>query len=152
MYQVLSFSGCMHHVQVVILYVDEEESVRRQMRRAQLAAMHNKRVMDAGTGDVWDVRTTDVNEALCRRRYQVGGKAEGKQGLVGGVCRSKGLLEGARRPPRPGDRTTLRWPPFRDEPWLADRRCIPPPPPAAGVQSPLPHHPAPQVLLPLLPH
>lgn len=58
--------------QVVILYVDEEESVRRQMRRAQLAAMHNKRVMDAGTGDVWDVRTTDVNEALCRRRYQVG--------------------------------------------------------------------------------
>ncbi|PSC68866.1 adenylate kinase [Micractinium conductrix] len=56
---------------VVILYVDEEESVRRQMRRAQLAAMHNKRVMDAGTGDVWDVRTTDVNEALCRRRYQV---------------------------------------------------------------------------------
>ncbi|KAI3433651.1 hypothetical protein D9Q98_003460 [Chlorella vulgaris] len=56
---------------VVILYVDEEESVRRQMRRATLAAMHNKRVMDAGTGDVWDVRTTDVNEALCRRRYQV---------------------------------------------------------------------------------
>lgn len=56
---------------VVILYVDEEESVRRQMRRAQLAAMHNKRVMDAGSGDVWDVRTTDVNEALCRRRYQV---------------------------------------------------------------------------------
>ncbi len=46
--------------------------MRRQMRRAQLAAMHNKRVMDAGTGDVWDVRTTDVNEALCRRRYQVG--------------------------------------------------------------------------------
>lgn len=56
---------------MVILYVDEEESVRRQMRRATLAAMHNKRVMDAGTGDVWDVRTTDVNEALCRRRYQV---------------------------------------------------------------------------------
>lgn len=27
----------------------------------------------SGTGDVWDVRTTDVNEALCRRRYQVGG-------------------------------------------------------------------------------
>ena len=38
-------------MQVVILYVDEEESVRRQMRRAQLAAMHNKRVMDAGGWD-----------------------------------------------------------------------------------------------------
>ena len=45
--------------------------MRRQMRRAQLASLHNKRVMDAGTGDVWDVRSTDVNEALCRRRYQV---------------------------------------------------------------------------------
>lgn len=56
---------------VTVLYVDEEESVRRQMRRAQLASLHNKRVMDAGTGDVWDVRTTDVNEMLCRRRYQV---------------------------------------------------------------------------------
>jgi hypothetical protein len=55
----------------VILYVDEEESVRRQMRRAQLASLHNKRVMDAGTGDVWDVRTTDASEGLCRRRYQV---------------------------------------------------------------------------------
>jgi hypothetical protein len=56
---------------VVILYVDEEESVRRQLRRAQLASLHNKRVMDAGSGDVWNVRTTDVSEALCRRRYQV---------------------------------------------------------------------------------
>jgi hypothetical protein len=56
---------------VVILYVDEEESVRRQTRRAQLASLHNKRALDAGTGDVWDVRTTDASEALCRRRYQV---------------------------------------------------------------------------------
>lgn len=56
---------------VVILYVDEEESVRRQMKRAKLASLHNQRVLDAGTGDVWNVRTTDVSEALCRRRYQV---------------------------------------------------------------------------------
>ncbi|KAL6769636.1 hypothetical protein ACKKBG_A31795 [Auxenochlorella protothecoides x Auxenochlorella symbiontica] len=56
---------------VVILYVDEAESMRRQMRRAQIADLHNKRVADAGTGEVWDVRTTDINEQLCRRRYQV---------------------------------------------------------------------------------
>lgn len=31
----------------------------------------NRRVLDAGTGDVWSVRTTDISEALCRRRYQV---------------------------------------------------------------------------------
>ena len=56
---------------VVILYVDEEESVNRQLKRAELASLHNQRVLDAGTGDVWNVRTTDVNAALCRRRYQV---------------------------------------------------------------------------------
>ncbi|KAK2079296.1 hypothetical protein QBZ16_002987 [Prototheca wickerhamii] len=56
---------------VVILYVDEEESLRRQMNRAKQAHLHNKRVQDAGAGDVWDVRTTDINEQLCRRRYKV---------------------------------------------------------------------------------
>lgn len=56
---------------VVILYVDEGESVKRQMKRAEMTSLHNERVRDAGTGDVWSVRATDVNEALCRRRYQV---------------------------------------------------------------------------------
>jgi adenylate kinase family enzyme len=56
---------------VVILYVDEEESVHRQSQRAKLASLHNQRALDAGTGDVWNVRTTDISEALCRRRYQV---------------------------------------------------------------------------------
>lgn len=56
---------------VVILYVDEAESVKRQMKRAEMTSLHNERVRDAGTGDVWNVRATDVNESLCRRRYQV---------------------------------------------------------------------------------
>lgn len=56
---------------VVILYVDEAESVKRQMKRAEMTSLHNERVRDAGTGDVWSIRATDVNEALCRRRYQV---------------------------------------------------------------------------------
>ena len=33
---------------VVVLYVEQEESVRRQLGRAQLAAKHNTRVLDAG--------------------------------------------------------------------------------------------------------
>ena len=45
--------------------------MRRQTKRAQIASLHNRRVLDAGTGDVWNVRTTDVSEALCKRRYQV---------------------------------------------------------------------------------
>jgi hypothetical protein len=61
--------GCT--AQVVVLYVEQEESVRRQMMRAKLAAMHNTRVMDAGTGDLWELRATDVDSAKCRRRYEV---------------------------------------------------------------------------------
>jgi hypothetical protein len=39
--------------QVVMLYVDEETSIKRQMERAKMAFMHNRRVMDAGAGELW---------------------------------------------------------------------------------------------------
>ena len=54
-----------------MLYVEQEESVRRQLTRAQLAAKHNTRVLDAGAGDLWELRPTDVDDAKCRRRYDV---------------------------------------------------------------------------------
>ena len=56
---------------MVVLYVEQEESVRRQLNRAQLAAKHNTRVLDAGAGDLWELRPTDVDDAKCRRRYDV---------------------------------------------------------------------------------
>lgn len=56
---------------VVVLYVEMEESVKRQMLRASMAAQHNKRAADAGSEDIWNVRTTDVDAAKCRRRYEV---------------------------------------------------------------------------------
>lgn len=59
------------YVQVVVLYVEMEESVRRQMLRATMAAQHNKRAADAGSEDIWNVRTTDVDDKKCRRRYEV---------------------------------------------------------------------------------
>ena len=63
-----------------------------------MASLHNKRVMEAGAGDVWDVRTTDINEALTRRRYQVGRPALAQLlalersgvGLADGCCYSLG--------------------------------------------------------------
>ena len=58
-------------MQVVVLYVEMEESVRRQMLRATMAAQHNKRAADAGSEDIWNVRTTDVDDKKCRRRYEV---------------------------------------------------------------------------------
>lgn len=55
---------------VVVLYVDEEESVHRQMARGQRAA----RDRDAGileeAGGVPEIRTTDTDEATARRRFQ----------------------------------------------------------------------------------
>lgn len=38
---------------VVMLYVDEENSILRQLERAKLASVHNKRVLDAGAGQLW---------------------------------------------------------------------------------------------------
>jgi hypothetical protein len=35
---------------VVILYIDEETSIKRQMQRARVANLHNQRVIDAGAG------------------------------------------------------------------------------------------------------
>ena len=35
---------------VMVLYVDEETSIKRQKERAQLASVHNRRVLDAGAG------------------------------------------------------------------------------------------------------
>lgn len=58
-------------MQVVVLYVEMEESVKRQMLRATMAAQHNKRAADAGSEDIWNVRTTDVDASRCRRRYDI---------------------------------------------------------------------------------
>lgn len=64
-------NNCLLRYQVVVLYVEQEESVRRQLNRAQLAAKHNTRVLDAGAGDLWELRPTDIDSAKCRRRYDV---------------------------------------------------------------------------------
>ncbi|KAK9843601.1 hypothetical protein WJX84_009096 [Apatococcus fuscideae] len=56
---------------VVVLYVEQDESVRRQMLRAQQTALHNKRVEDAGTGELWNLRTTDTDVSKCKHRYEI---------------------------------------------------------------------------------
>lgn len=56
---------------VVMLYVDEETSIKRQMERAQAAHLHNKRVMDAGAGELWEQRATDLSIDKCKKRYDI---------------------------------------------------------------------------------
>ncbi|KAF5837183.1 hypothetical protein DUNSADRAFT_4743 [Dunaliella salina] len=58
-------------VQVVVLYVDMETSIKRQKERAKLASLHNERVMDAGAGQLWEQRATDVSVEKCKRRYEI---------------------------------------------------------------------------------
>jgi hypothetical protein len=48
-------------VQVVILYVDEETSIKRQLQRARVANLHNRRVLDAGAGHFFEERSTDTD-------------------------------------------------------------------------------------------
>eukprot|EP00877_Chromochloris_zofingiensis_P000326 jgi/Chrzof1/10294/Cz04g36080.t1 len=56
---------------VVILYVDEETSIKRQLQRARVANLHNKRVLDAGAGHFFEERSTDTDIEKCRKRYHI---------------------------------------------------------------------------------
>lgn len=53
--------SCFVWLQVVILYVDEETSIKRQLQRARVANLHNRRVLDAGAGHFFEERSTDTD-------------------------------------------------------------------------------------------
>lgn len=65
--------GCYncHCPQVVVLYVDEETSIKRQLQRARVASLHNRRVLDAGAGHFFEERSTDTDIDKCRKRYAI---------------------------------------------------------------------------------
>eukprot|EP00732_Lithocolla_globosa_P003554 Lithocolla_globosa_v1_NODE_2897_length_1831_cov_17.395270.p1 type:complete len:360 gc:universal NODE_2897_length_1831_cov_17.395270:1325-246(-) len=56
---------------MVVLYIDEETSVKRQLRRGQLARTHNEWVEKTAQGDYIEERATDFDEELIRKRYRV---------------------------------------------------------------------------------
>ncbi|GBF89078.1 adenylate kinase [Raphidocelis subcapitata] len=56
---------------VVVLYVDEETSVRRQLQRAAQTQARNRRALDAGAGGLQAARATDVSADKARKRYTV---------------------------------------------------------------------------------
>lgn len=57
-------------VHIMVLFVDEAESIRRQMKRGQQTLAHNKEVRESGVGDLWEERNTDFDEDLARNRYR----------------------------------------------------------------------------------
>ncbi len=56
---------------IMVLFVDENESVRRQMKRGRQVMAHNEEVNRSGVGELLEERPTDYNEDLARNRYRV---------------------------------------------------------------------------------
>ena len=56
---------------IMVLFVDETESIARQLKRGQEVLAHNAEVSSSGLGDRWEERATDFDPALARNRYKV---------------------------------------------------------------------------------
>jgi len=56
---------------ILVLFIDEAESVRRQLRRGRQAVEHNERMRESGEGHPYEVRPTDLTEEAARNRYRV---------------------------------------------------------------------------------
>ena len=54
-----------------ILYVDEHESVQRQLSRGRKALEHNKQVDECGEGEYVEVRETDLSVKAAKQRYRL---------------------------------------------------------------------------------
>ncbi|MEO6874481.1 MAG: nucleoside monophosphate kinase [Opitutaceae bacterium] len=58
-------------IHIMVLFVDEKESVARQLKRGRETLSHNEEVTRTGVGQLWEDRVTDHDETLARRRYRV---------------------------------------------------------------------------------
>jgi adenylate kinase len=58
-------------VQIIVLFVNENESVARQLKRGREAKAHNEEVRRTLHGELWEKRPTDFDDRLAARRYRV---------------------------------------------------------------------------------
>ena len=58
-------------IHIMVLFVDERESVARQLKRGHETRAHNDEVKRTGIGELQEIRPTDYDEALAQRRYRV---------------------------------------------------------------------------------
>jgi len=56
---------------IMVLFVDETESIARQIKRGHEVLAHNEEVRRSGLGELWEERPTDFDPALARNRYRV---------------------------------------------------------------------------------
>jgi len=55
---------------IALLFVSEEVSVLRQLKRGREIQEHNRQVRESGIGKLREERVTDVDSELCRNRYR----------------------------------------------------------------------------------
>ncbi|MFC7339247.1 nucleoside monophosphate kinase [Haloferula chungangensis] len=55
---------------IMVLFVDEAESIERQLKRGRESIAHNKEVRESGIGELWEERKTDFDPELARNRYR----------------------------------------------------------------------------------
>lgn len=55
---------------IALLFVTEEVSVARQLKRGREVREHNRQVRASGVGELLEERVTDLDPELCRKRYQ----------------------------------------------------------------------------------
>jgi len=58
-------------IHIMVLFVDEHESVARQLKRGRATRALNEEVRRTGVGGLLEERPTDYDEALAQRRYRV---------------------------------------------------------------------------------
>jgi adenylate kinase len=58
-------------IHIMVLFVDEKESIARQLKRGRETRAHNEEVARTGIGELLEDRPTDHDETLARRRYRV---------------------------------------------------------------------------------
>lgn len=58
-------------IHIMVLFIDERESIARQLKRGLETRLHNEEVVRTGIGDLREDRPTDHDETLARRRYRV---------------------------------------------------------------------------------
>ena len=58
-------------IHIMVLFVDEKESVARQLKRGREIREYNEEVRRTGIGELQEERATDYDAALAQRRYRV---------------------------------------------------------------------------------
>ena len=67
--EVIHFKQPIFHI--MILFIDEAESVARQLKRGRQVVAHNEEVARSGMGERLEERATDFSEGLARNRYRI---------------------------------------------------------------------------------